>query len=1812
MVFSRIAQRMTSRATAVLLVIGTVSVAIAAPAPSASAAGTVLFNQPFHDNTVDGPAGSVSLPTPGAGGANFACLTAAGNATKNPLASCSAPTDAQGSGKLRFTQILTGQEGGVFASTSVPTSQGLDVTFNSYQYGGTGADGIAFVLAAVNPANPVIPTAMGQSGGALGYSAQSSSNNGLSDGYLGVGFDAYGNFSASYEGSGCTDPANITQRMPGQVVVRGPGNLTVGYCALQSSAATANSPSLTLRASSRTASLVPVEVVFNPTSSPVTTASGLVVPAGDYDVKFTPVGGTARSLVGALPVVPSGLYPASWVNSNGIPKQLVFGWVASTGSITDYHEIDNVVVTSINPVPVLAVSQTGYAASTLSPGSPVTYTVTASSSGAAENQPVTVTETLSAGVLPVGASGPGWTCGAPSGQQISCTSSTSPFTSGTITVNGVVNSASVTQALVQSSTSAVASSADASPATSSSAPAGTVPAAPTITAISPTNGAAGGANDVKITGTGLGAATAIEIGTAAEFTAGTPATLNLCTASGPGCFTVVSSTSLDISAMPAHTAAAVTVKVVTLGIAASTAYTYNAGPALLFPPPPGGEVGVTYSDQLTVTAGTSPFTWSVSSGSLPPGVTLGASTGLLSGTPTTAGTYPFTVKVTDNSGLSITEAATVTIIPGPSMTFAAPPGGWPHTVYGYTLTESGGTSPFTWSVSSGSLPAGISLSPSGNLSGTPTATGTSSFTVKVTDASGQSATQATSISISAGVSTTFAAPPAAAVNSAYSDTLTATGGTTPYTWSVNAGTLPAGITLSAAGVLSGTPTVTGSYPFSVNVIDANQGIATASITLVVTAALTLTFPAPPSGTVGTAYTDTLTAAGGTTPYTFSISAGTLPAGLTLNASTGVVSGTPTTAGTSNFTVKVTDAKGATATFATSIAILSSILTVAVTASAATAAPGGTVTYTITATNSGQVALTGATFTDALSDVLDDASYNGDASATAGGVSFASPNLTWTGNLAVGAAATITFSVTVNNPDAGKKTLASKVTPPTRTSNGASGSIDTRCSSTVGVSILTIAMTATPASPTPGSVVSYTITVTNSGTAAYIGAALTDSLSGVLDDALYNSDGTTTAGSLTFASPNLTWTGNLAAGACATITFSVTVNNPDTGNKVLASTITSTTAGSNCASGSSDARCASSVTVLVPGLTMVVSAGSGTTTPGAVVQYTVTVTNSGQTPYTGATFTDPLGGLLDDTSYNSDAAATAGTVSFASSNLTWTGNLAVGASATVTFSVTVKNPDTGDKILVDTVTSATPGSNCPAGSTDARCTSSVTVLTPGLAIVVSAGTSTTAPGSVVHYTVTVTNSGQTAYTGATFTDPLSGVLDDAAYNADAAAPAGSVSFASSNLTWTGNLAVGAAATITFSVTVSNPDTGNKILASTITSATPGSNCAAGSGDPLCTATVPVAVLTITTSSSVSTVTPGGVVRFTTVFVNSGQVPYTGITIASNIADVRDDATPNGDQTATSGTITVTTTGVSWTGSIPVGGTVTITGSVTVNNPDTGNQKLVNNFVTTAAGSNCPSGSADPRCSVSVTVLTPALTIVTTANAPAAVPGQPVTFTVTVTNTGQTPYSGAVVTDSLAGGLDDAAYNGDAAATTGSVSYAAPVLTWTGNLAVGASAVITYTMTVNNPDTGDKVIINTATSAAAGSTCPPGASAAPCRVTVAVLTPGLTIAGSAGISSTTPGSVVHYTVTVTNSGQTAYTGATFTDPLSGVLDDAAYNGDAAATAGSVSFASPNLTWTGNLAVGASATVTFSVTVNNPDTGEKILVNTVTSATPGSNCA
>jgi hypothetical protein len=155
--------------------------------------------------------------------------------------------------------------------------------------------------------------------------------------------------------------------------------------------------------------------------------------------------------------------------------------------------------------------------------------------------------------------------------------------------------------------------------------------------------------------------------------------------------------------------------------------------------------------------------------------------------------------------------------------------------------------------------------------------------------------------------------PNAVIGTPYSQTLLATGGKTPYAWTLDSGTLPAGLSLSFAGVISGTPTTASTtQTFTVKLTDSASPNVTATKSLTITipgttAALAITTTSLANAAVGTAYSATVIASGGTTPYTWAVTSGVLPAGLTLNASTGVISGTPGAAAvTSAFTVKVTD------------------------------------------------------------------------------------------------------------------------------------------------------------------------------------------------------------------------------------------------------------------------------------------------------------------------------------------------------------------------------------------------------------------------------------------------------------------------------------------------------------------------------------------------------------------------------------------------------------------------------------------------------------------------------------------------------------------------------------------------------------------------------------------------------------------------------------------------------------------------------------------------------------------------------------------
>ena len=401
--------------------IGVAAVTAVAFATSAFAAETPIVSETFTNTTTTSP--DWTLPVAPAG-TNVACLTASGDGSQTPIPGCALGSpDPDGSGALRLTDADFGEEGGVAFTQTLPTTKGLDVTFNSYQYGGDGADGIGFFLAATDPTNPAPPSTIGSPGGDLGYSSGTGTT-GLADGYLGIGIDVYGNYSNSdFDGTGCTDPSwvGVSTVVPGQVTVRGPGNGTTGYCPLTSTAATDSGAPQALDggpSGSRATSVVPVEIAINPGATSLTTTSGLVVAAGDYTVAFTPIGGSQESFGGTLPTagngeIPSGTIPSAWINARtGLPYQLTMGWVGSTGGSIDIHEItDAAVFTLSGKLPGLSATLTAQAAAT---GGTSTYVLDASTTaaGGPETQSIVVTDTFPGSVKPQasGAGGTGWTC----------------------------------------------------------------------------------------------------------------------------------------------------------------------------------------------------------------------------------------------------------------------------------------------------------------------------------------------------------------------------------------------------------------------------------------------------------------------------------------------------------------------------------------------------------------------------------------------------------------------------------------------------------------------------------------------------------------------------------------------------------------------------------------------------------------------------------------------------------------------------------------------------------------------------------------------------------------------------------------------------------------------------------------------------------------------------------------------------------------------------------------------------------------------------------------------------------------------------------------------------------------------------------------------------------------------------------------------------------------------------------------------------------------------------------------------------------
>ncbi len=289
------------------------------------------------------------------------------------------------------------------------------------------------------------------------------------------------------------------------------------------------------------------------------------------------------------------------------------------------------------------------------------------------------------------------------------------------------------------------------------------------------------------------------------------------------------------------------------------------------------------------------------------------------------------VSVTTGGGTSGTQSFTVNSGSSLAITTVSLPNGTVGVAYNSGLSASGGTSPYTWAITVGSLPSGLNLDPNtGAITGTPgvAAAGTTNFTAQVTDANLQTATKALSITVNSNTpSVTTTSLPNGSVGVAYNSSVAASGGVTPYTWAIILGALPNNLNLDPnTGAITGSPTAAGTFNFTVQVTDAFAQTATKALSISVNSAPSVVTTSLPNGTFGVAYNSSVTATGGTTPYSWSIFSGALPASLNLNPSTGAITGTPTAAGTSNFTVMVTDALAQTAARALSIIVTAPVPT----------------------------------------------------------------------------------------------------------------------------------------------------------------------------------------------------------------------------------------------------------------------------------------------------------------------------------------------------------------------------------------------------------------------------------------------------------------------------------------------------------------------------------------------------------------------------------------------------------------------------------------------------------------------------------------------------------------------------------------------------------------------------------------------------------------------------------------------------------------------------------------------------------------------
>ena len=810
------------------------------------------------------------------------------------------------------------------------------------------------------------------------------------------------------------------------------------------------------------------------------------------------------------------------------------------------------------------------------------------------------------------------------------------------------------------------------------------------------------------------------------------------------------------------------------------------------------------------------------------------------------------------------------------------------------------------------------------------------------------------------------------------------------------------------------------------------------------------------------------------------------------------------------------------------------------------AAGGALTYTLDYGNGGNADATGVVITDTVP--LDTSLV----SATAGGT-LSGNSVSWAiGNLAAGAAGSVQMVVQVDNPLPNGTIITNDSAG--IGSNETSPITGAAVSTTVTfVPVLSLTLNGAPDPVTAGGTLTYTLDYSNSGNGTATGVVLSDEVPAATTFVSATAGGAVSG-------TTVSWTiGSLAAGTSGTIQLVVQVDSPLPNG----STITNDTARLDSVETVAVSGDPISTTVTSsPVLSIAKSDAPDPVAAGDPLTYTLSFTNTGNAGATGVVVTDTL---PPGTSFVS---ATAGGT-LAGGTVTWTiGDLFAGESGSALLVVQVDSPLPDGTTITD--------ANYSIASNETPAVSGATVTTtvtsaPLLSIVLSGAPDPVAAGGTLTYTIDYANGGNADATGVVITDTVP--LDTSLVSATAGG-----TLSGNSVSWAiGNLAAGAAGSVQMVVQVDNPLPNGTII--TNDSAGIGSNETSPiTGAAVSTTVTFVPVLSLTLNGAPDPVTAGGTLTYTLDYSNSGNGTATGVVLSDEVpaATTFVSATAGG---AVSGTT------VSWTiGSLAAGTSGTIQLVVQVDSP-LPNGSTITNDTARLDSVETVAVSGDP---ISTTVTSSPVLSIAKSDAPDPVAaGDPLTYTLSFTNTGNAGATGVVVTDTLPPGTSFVS------ATAGG-TLAGGTVTWTiGDLFAGESGSALLVVQVDSPLPDGTTITDANYSIASNET--PAVSGATVTTTV-TSAPLLSIVLSDAPDPVAAGGALTYTIDYANGGNADATGVVITDTVP------ANTSFVSATAGGTPGGNI-VSWAiGNLASGAAGSVQIVVQVDSPLADGTIITNDI----------